>query len=132
MTSTDFAAPRPTDVRRRGTPLAFVLFAVIASLRVLILFPAIAVDAGGADWRNAMADTKGHTWRVLFTVIATGIPSLIVTMPLYFLLAWPAAPGLVGGLVVSAVQAVVGVLTLCALAAVASRLFAAFANKLNG
>ncbi len=32
MTSTDFAAPRPTDVRRRGTPLAFVLFAVIASL----------------------------------------------------------------------------------------------------
>ena len=120
-----------------GVALALVFFAlfvvaVIASVRLLILFPAIAVDARGAEWRNAMADTKGHSWRVLFVMILATIPSLIVTMPLYFTLAWPDGPGFSGGIFLGAVQSVVSVLTLCAFAAIASRLFAAFANKLNG
>ena len=120
-----------------GVALALVFFvlfivAVIASLRLLILFPAIAVDARGADWRNAMTDTKGHTWRVFFIAILATLPSLIVLLPLYFTLTWPDGPGLAGGIVLSATQAIVSVLTICALAAVASRLFAAFANKLNG
>ena len=120
-----------------GVALALVFFvlfivAVIASLRLLILFPAIAVDARGADWRNAMTDTKGHTWRVFFIAILATLPSLIVLLPLYFTLTWPDGPGLAGGIVLSATQAIVSVLTICALAAVASRLFASFANKLNG
>jgi hypothetical protein len=120
-----------------GLALALVFFAlfivaVIASVRLLILFPAIAVDAPGADWRNAMADTKGHSWRVFFIMILATLPSLMVVMPLYFTLAWPDGPGLVSGIFLSAAQAAVSVLTICALAAVASKLFAAFANRLNG
>ena len=85
-----------------GLALAFIFFvllviATIASLRLLIVFPAIAVDARGADWRNAMADTKGHTWRVFFTVLATTLPALVITVPLYFMLAWPQRPGFAGG-----------------------------------
>ncbi len=119
-----------------GLVLAFIFFvllviALIASLRLLILFPAIAVDARGADWRNAMADTKGHTWRVFFIMLVTSLPALIISVPLYFTLAWP-RPELVGGIVLGVFQAVIGVLLLAACAAVASRLFAAFANKLNG
>jgi hypothetical protein len=111
---------------------ALFIAAVIASLRLLILFPAIAVDARGADWRNAMADTKGHTWRVFFIVVLTSLPALVVTMPLYFTLSWPDAPGLIAGLFLSFAQSVVGVLSLAAFAAIASRLFAIFANRLNG
>ena len=120
-----------------GLALAFIFFvllviATIASLRLLIVFPAIAVDARGADWRNAMEDTKGHTWRVFFTVLVTSLPALVITVPLYFTLAWPQRPGFADGIVLSILQSGIGVLLLAALAAVASRLFAAFSNKLNG
>jgi hypothetical protein len=120
-----------------GSVLAFIFFilfivALIASIRMLILFPAIAVDARGADWRNAMADTKGHSWRVFFISLATSLPMLALVVPLYFMLGGTDGPGFAGGLVLSAVQAVVGVLALAAYAAVASRLFAAFSNRLNG
>lgn len=120
-----------------GGVLAFLFFvllivAIIVSLRLLILFPAIAVDAPGATWRNAMADTKGHTWRVFFIVLLTSIPMLALAVPLYFLLGWPDGPSFTGGIVLSAVQSVAGVLGLCAFAAVASRLFAALSNRLNG
>lgn len=111
---------------------ALVIASIIVSLRLLILFPAIAVDAGGANWRNAIADTKGHTWRVFFIMLLTSIPVLVLAAPLYFLLGWPDGPSLTSGIILSVVQAVAGVLGLCAFAAVASRLFAAFANRLKG
>ncbi|MCZ7642386.1 MAG: hypothetical protein M5U33_06165 [Pseudorhodoplanes sp.] len=63
--------------------------AVIVALRVLILFPAIAVDAPGARWRNAYFDTKGHTWRVFGISVLTALPALLVALPLYFVIGWP-------------------------------------------
>ena len=112
----------------------FVLFiaAMIISLRVLILFPAIAVDARGADWRNALLDSKGHTWRIFFIVLLTALPMLVVAIPLYYTFAWPPGPGVAAATVLSVFQAVIGVLALAAFAAVASRLFAAFSRRLNG
>jgi hypothetical protein len=105
--------------------------AIVASLRLLILFPAIAVDAAGAEWRNAMADTKGNTWTVFFIIAVAIIPSIIVSAPLFWLVP-PGGPGFTRGVVIALVQAAVSVFTLCAFAAVASKLFAAFSNKLNG
>lgn len=119
-----------------GGVLAFVFFvamivAVIVALRVLILFPAIAVDAPGARWRNAYFDTKGHTWRVFGISVLTALPALLVALPLYFVIGWPEGIGLVGGALLAIVQSAVSVLMIAALAAAASRLFAAYNDRLN-
>ena len=111
--------------------LVLTIVTVIASLRVLILFPAIAVGAPGADWRHAMEDTKGHTWRVFFIVIVTAILPLLLILFLIPLGVWASTSG-IGAIAMSVVSALVGVLMLAAFAAVASKLFAFLANKLNG
>ena len=41
-----------------STAVVLLIFGIIASLRLLILFPAIAVDARRARWDFAFADTK--------------------------------------------------------------------------
>ncbi len=119
-----------------GGIMMFVFFvvmiaAVIVALRVLILFPAIAVDAPGAQWRNAYFDTKGHTWRVLGIVVLAALPALMVAMPLFFLIGWPDGPGVGGGTLLAIVQSIVSVLMIAALAAAASRLFMAYSDRLN-
>jgi hypothetical protein len=112
---------------------ALLVFAVIVSLRLLLLFPALAVDAGGAHWKNAIDDTKGHTWHVFFVIAATALPAILVELPMYIMLGWPPErPSLGGGVVLSIFQAVISVLSLAAFAAAASRLFAVYANRLNG
>jgi hypothetical protein len=46
--------------------------------RVTIMFPAIAVDAPGADPRRAFEDTRGHGWYIFFLFLVPFIPSLLV------------------------------------------------------
>lgn len=113
--------------------VAFALFivAAIVALRALILFPAVAVDAPGADWRNAMADTKGHTWRVFFVMVVASLPAFAVQLPLYFLLLWPSGPSFPGGVIAAVIQSVVGIVTIAAFAAAASRLYYAFGAQLG-
>lgn len=140
---------------------ASVLVAAVAALRVLILFPAVAVDVPGAGWRNAMTDSKAHTLRIFFVVLVTAIPIFGLRSSLLdfqsdagphlrsladkiwcFVLnekTLCSAPNVVGSWTLAIADwafniayAVIEVFALCAFAAVASRLFAAFANKLNG
>jgi len=134
--------------------------AMIAALRLLILFPAIAVDAPRASWRNAMADTKGHTWRVFFVVLVTAIPILGLrsALPNFLVYVWQglqtlvdkiwcfvsnekiacSAPGFISNLTFPITDltftiafAAIEIFSLSAYAAVASRLYAAFANRLK-
>jgi hypothetical protein len=42
--------------------------------RLLVLFPAIAVDAQGATWQNAFSDTSGHHWFRLAVTILPFVP----------------------------------------------------------
>ena len=116
-----------------ATALSIPLFiiVIIAALRLIILFPAIAVDAPGTAWQNAVEDTKGHAWRIFWIVVLVSLPMLAVLLPASLLLGWPRQTGLVAGLVFAALQSVVSVLAICAYAAVASLLFAAFSNRLN-
>lgn len=110
----------------------FVLFviAAILALRTLILFPAIAVDAPGAEWSNALRDSKGHSWRVLFILIAASVPIFVVYLPVFFLFWWPSGPTGVGTVVLVVVEAVWIVFATAAYAALASRLFMALAERL--
>ncbi len=46
----------------------------VASLRLTVLYPAIAVDAPGATWRNAVRDTKGHALYIFFLLLTPMVP----------------------------------------------------------
>ncbi|MBI3703245.1 MAG: hypothetical protein HY244_05165 [Rhizobiales bacterium] len=114
-----------------GGLVAFVLFAVfLMALRRTILFPAIAIDAPGATWTNARNDTKGNSWRVLFILICTAIPDLVISVLFYFMLLSPPGVTTTGRIVFSVLSTVISVLSVCAFAAVASHLFRALANRL--
>ena len=104
----------------------------IVTLRRVILFPAIAVDALGATWSNARNDTKGHSWRVLFVLFCTLLPMTIVTTPLFFTLMMPPRLGEAGRILFSVISSAIGIVGLCALAAAASHLFKAYASRLTG
>ncbi len=119
-----------------GGIMAFVFglsffVAVFVAVRILILFPAIAVDAAGAEWRNAYRDSQGNFWRTLLVLTVAVMPTLMLTMPAYYLLAWPDGPGLLSGAVFIVVQSILGVASLAACAAVASQLYAAWSERLR-
>jgi hypothetical protein len=103
---------------------------VVITVRRVILFPAIAVDAPGATWTNAGLDTKGSSWRVAFILILTALPAVIIAGPVYYglLIAhW----GTDRWLLPSVVGAIIGVPTLCALAAAASHIYRARAEVMT-
>ena len=51
--------------------------AMVVGIRAIVLFPAVAVDAPGANWRQAMADTKGYAWRI-FLIIAVATLTFLI------------------------------------------------------
>jgi hypothetical protein len=109
----------------------FGLFTAIVMLRTLILFPAIAADAPGADLSNAARDSTGHSWRLLFIVIAVAIPMIVVYLPTFYGLRWLTGPSLGGTVVRVVLETVETVLATAAYAAMASRLFIALADRLT-
>jgi hypothetical protein len=108
--------------------VAGVTIAVVAS-RVTIMFPAIAVDAPGADPRHAFEDTRGHGWYIFFLFLVPFIPSLLVV-------ALIGAASLVfrtvGGLVVLVpVVGLASIVWLTMAVVIASRLYQWLGNRLN-
>ena len=112
--------------------LVLLFVALYIVLRLFILFPAIAVDARGAHWRNAFADTKGQTLRVIGAVLLAAIPFLLVMVPAYVHLGWPTKDNFGPGIAFTVLYSAMYVLSVCVYAALASKLFAALANKLKG
>jgi hypothetical protein len=114
-----------------------IAYAIFVMLRTFILFPAIAVDAAGAEWGNALRDSKGYAWRTLLAIIAACTPIMVVYLPL-FLLWWPidptlrSVPSLSVVVAFAVIEAVVMVLATIVYAALASRMFAALAERLAG
>jgi hypothetical protein len=122
--------------------LLFYAAFLFVFVRALILFPAIAVGAPGASWRNALADGKGRTWRVVAILCVTAIPIMGIQAAIseihdYIVDAQsPHNPNINAieqtfDLLYNLAIALVRVFALFAFAAVASRLFMAFANKLK-
>ena len=117
--------------------LLYIIVATIISLRLIILFPAIAVDAPGATWRNAMADTKGSAWRILFIGLVSALP-LIGLALLLGLIAFSlgaskeiARPSVSWIAVTSVFDAVFGVLGFTIAVVVASRFYKELGNRVN-
>jgi hypothetical protein len=58
--------------------ILFYLTAVWLPLRLIVLFPAVAVRAKGATLAHAFADTKGYGLRLLAIVILAIIPLIVI------------------------------------------------------
>ena len=54
--------------------------AIVVGIRAIVLFPAVAVDTPGANWRQAMADTRGHAWDIISTIVMATLPFVIVAV----------------------------------------------------
>jgi hypothetical protein len=100
----------------------------IIAVRCAILFPSIAIDSTGADWQNAMEDTKGHSWRVFLVLLCTFLPTLVIEIVLIALFSWS---WLLSAIVLGLILPVITVFTVAAVAASVSRLFAAYGNRLG-
>ena len=108
--------------------LALSIAALIVLVRTVMLFPSIAVDSTGAEWRNAMEDSKGHSWSVFLVLVCSALPASLVAI---VVLALFSASWLLTLLVVGFVLPGITVFMVAAVAAAVSRLFAAYANLLG-
>jgi hypothetical protein len=106
---------------------AVTLFVTIyVILSIIILFPAIAIDAPGVGWWNAMLDSNQHIGRITFTLWL----SLIPLAPLD-IISKPQMSGLSLGPIGVVLRAAYLVLIVSTLASVASRLYMAFGRRLS-
>ena len=115
-----------------GLVVAVILIAAMAilTLRLSILFPAIAIGARGATAGNAMADTRGHAFGIFMIFLLALLPLMVVAVGVTLMLGRDVA---VPGTAVAVIHVVVGVviqiviLSLCV--AIASRVFEVLANR---
>jgi hypothetical protein len=56
----------------------FEVIAVVASLRLMLLLPALALATPSAEWRNAWYDSRGHAWKFLRAQALAGVPVLLI------------------------------------------------------
>jgi hypothetical protein len=115
-----------------AVPLVTCFVIVRVTLRAAILFPAVATDAPGAEWRNARDDSEEHIFR-MFCAFALGfVPTLLFDAVDDFILTPEQAgshPALqAAGVVVRAAKAV---LIVSALAAIASTFYVAYGRRLK-
>src|SRR6266436_3609118 len=75
------------DVVLGGPVLALAVLAFVFAIRAIVLYPAVAVDAPGANWRQAIADTRGHAWRILFIILGAILPLVILALIVWLLVA---------------------------------------------
>ena len=112
-----------------GMPIILVAV-IIVTLRLTIIFPAVAVDAPGADWGNVMADTKGHVWRIFLLGLVAGLPLIVPALALGALVGFgsPTRSWIVGALSIIFI-AILSVIALTLFIVVASRLYLWIGNR---
>jgi hypothetical protein len=108
--------------------LVLGILAAIVAVRNVMLFPSIAVDSAGADWSNAMADSKRHSWRIFFVLLCTVLPAVVLEPVLVALFSWISVLHVI---VFALIIPIITVFVIAAAAAAASRLFSAYANRLG-
>jgi hypothetical protein len=106
------------------------LVALLLVVRLLVLFPAVAVDAPGATWQNAISDTRRYIWFVFAATILPFVPVGLLGMAVA-----PLLRGSSGTILGSAASILwLGATLLVALtlsAAIASRLYQIVGEQLN-
>jgi hypothetical protein len=110
--------------------LVAVIAVVVATLRLAILLPAIAVETPHATAANAWADTEGHGVRIFLIFVLATLPVAAIAIVAIFAIA-----GLDDASVPAAavfVSTILRTFTLVLYVVLASRLFQALAQRLVG
>ena len=107
--------------------IAVIAFAMIVMLRLTILFPAIAVDAPGANAPNAFADTKGHVLAIFLIFFVAFLPPTGIYLAISVLFGTIGDPS---SLIATIVTTALSALTLPLFVALASRIFQTLADRL--
>jgi hypothetical protein len=110
--------------------LAAFALTILISIRLTLLFPAIAVEAPGARWPLAIIDSAGFGWQILFVLALCSIPFLFLGLPLDGLLR-EIAPLRPAGLILALVGAVLEVAWTIVLVIAAARLYRALGQRLK-
>jgi hypothetical protein len=109
--------------------LTIIIAVAVLTLRLSILFPAIAIVAPGANAANAMADTKGHAFTIFLIFLLAMLPVMVVTIGVTLMLGrGVAVPGRPAAIIHLAVGAVIQAVALSLGVAIASRIFQALAD----
>jgi hypothetical protein len=109
-----------------------LIAALIVSMRLTILFPAIAVGARGASASNALADSKGHAISIALIFLLALLPFVALALGITFLLG-PGVrnPTTVAGHIVVVTGAVIHLMIVTFGGAIASRVFRALAHRVT-
>jgi hypothetical protein len=88
------------------------------------------VDAPGATWRNVMADTKGHVWRIFLFSLVASLPLIVLILAFGALVGFrpPTGSWIDSGLFIL-FNTVLGVVALTLFIVVASRLYMWIGNR---
>jgi hypothetical protein len=105
-----------------------LIVVAVVVLRVIILFPAVAVDAPGASWSRAMADTRGYTWRIFFIVLLATLPLVFVSQIVGRSLA---APLLTVQVALAIFNGAIRVISLTLVVVIASRLYERLGDRVK-
>jgi hypothetical protein len=115
-----------------GLVVAVILIAAMAilTLRLSILFPAIAIGARGATAGNAMADTRGHAFGIFMIFLLALLPLMVMAVGVTLMLGRDVAvPGTAVAVIHVVVGAVIQIVILSLCVAIASRVFEVLANR---
>ena len=120
----------------RASALAFAvafISAIVVSLRLTILLPALAVEAPGATPSHALADTKGQALRILSLLLLALLPWLAADIGGVFLLG-PSAQitGTPLAMIFLVMGGVLQTITLSLTTVIASHAFMALAAQVKG
>jgi hypothetical protein len=103
---------------------------ILLSVRLTLLFPAIASEAPGARWPLAIIDSAGHGWQIFLVLALCSIPFLFLGLPLDGLLR-EIAPLRPAGLILAILGAVLEVAWTVVLVIAAARLYQALGQRLK-
>jgi len=113
-------------------PFAAVLIAIIYCwLRLIVLFPALAVGAAGAKPANAFADTQSFVVRLLAIVVLTFIPLMILGVLMTLALGRRIVAFTPMFVFSDVVGAILSTITTATLVVVASHIYIALGRKLR-
>jgi hypothetical protein len=110
---------------------AIIIIALgLFSLRLSILFPAIAIEARGATAANALADTNGHAFRIFLIFLLALLPLTVVAIGVTLMLGYGVAvPGTPAAIINLVAGAAIQIVALCLCVAIASRVFEVLADR---
>ena len=117
----------PDNLRSALEPAALV-WGLLIMLGLILLLPAVAVDAPGATPRNAIADVFGSFWRVVAIVLLTMLPLLVVAIAAVWGLPFVIEDT---ATIETVVFSLIGSFLTLVLTAAAARLYLVLANRLR-